>query len=204
MGRAGLAPVPAPLTLLRKSLGRRVDASSPLSGETLGVKRIHVLRHGKSGWDDSTVDDHDRPLASRGRKATAAIARYIEQSEIAPQLVLCSTALRARQTLEGITRALGADVAVEFEDDLYNASADDLIRQLRLIDERITSVLLIGHNPGLEDLVLRLASSGTDLERVREKFPSAALATVSFEGKWDDLEKSEASLVGYVTPKDLE
>jgi phosphohistidine phosphatase len=162
-----------------------------------------VLRHAKSSWDDPSLDDHDRPLTPRGCKAAARIAGYIEQSAIRPQLVLCSTAARARQTLEGISEALGDRVSVEFERVLYHADAKELVERLAKIDDVVSSVMLIGHNPALSDLVLTLASTGADLQRVRGKFPTGALATLSFEGEWRDLVGGGARLVDYVTPKDL-
>ena len=166
------------------------------------MKQIHVLRHAKSSWDDPSLADHERPLARRGQKATARIASYIDDSGIRPGLVLCSTARRARETFEGISRALGSPT-VHFKAELYDSSAREWLEALKSIDESVSSVMLIGHNPALADLVLVLASDGVDLDRVRTKFPTAALATLSFDGIWQDLAGGTTALVDYVVPKDL-
>jgi phosphohistidine phosphatase len=166
------------------------------------MRRLYVLRHAKSSWDDSSLDDHDRPLAGRGRKAIGRIAHYVEQNKLEPDLVLCSTARRARDTLAGLGAAVGG-ARVEFDDGIYLAAASDLTGRLNRVDDGISSVMVIGHNPGLADLVLTLAGTGPDLPRVRTKFPTAALATLAFEGAWEDLRTASAELVDYVVPRDL-
>ncbi len=124
------------------------------------MKWIFVLRHAKSSWDDPSIDDHERPLAPRGRRAAALIAAYIRKNEVAPELVLCSTAQRARQTLESIRHALGKGASVRFESALYLVSAGELIDRVKRINDAISSVMLIGHNPGLADFLLELAAWG--------------------------------------------
>ena len=114
------------------------------------MKRLYLLRHAKSSWKDTSLPDHDRPLSGRGRRAAKAIARHLREQDLEPQLVLCSTARRARETLERIQPALGA-ATVEFEHDLYAASADALLERLRRVPDTVASVMLIGHNPGLQD-----------------------------------------------------
>jgi phosphohistidine phosphatase len=167
------------------------------------MKRIYLLRHAKSSWKDDTLPDHDRPLAGRGRKAAKAIARHLRAEAIAPELVLCSTALRVRQTLERIEPALGRRL-VRVEADLYGASAHALLERLRGVPDTVSSVMVIGHNPGLQELVLQLARPGPELSAVRLKFPTAALATLAFAGaRWADLDAGAAELVAFVRPRDL-
>ncbi|HEY3021843.1 MAG TPA: histidine phosphatase family protein [Solirubrobacteraceae bacterium] len=167
------------------------------------MKRIYLLRHAKSSWKDDTLPDHDRPLAGRGRKAAKAIARHLRAEAIAPELVLCSTALRVRQTLERIEPALGRR-SVRVEADLYGASAHALLERLRGVPDTVSSVMVIGHNPGLQELVLQLARPGPELSAVRLKFPTAALATLAFAGaRWADLDAGAAELVAFVRPRDL-
>lgn len=113
------------------------------------MKRLYLLRHGKSSWKDTGPRDHDRPLATRGRRAAEAIARHLRDYDLEPELVLCSTARRARETLDRIQSALGAPT-VEVEDDVYAASADALLQRLRRVPDTFASVMLIGHNPGLQ------------------------------------------------------
>src|SRR5215204_501834 len=117
-------------------------------------------------------------------------------------LVLCSSA-RARDTLERIAPALGDGVDVQIEPELYGASEARLLEQVRAVAEDVESVLLIGHNPGLEQLALELAGSGDELMSLRRKYPTAAVATLEFDGPWRALEPGRATLTGFVKPKDL-
>ena len=164
------------------------------------MKTLYVLRHAKSSWDDASLGDHDRPLSGRGRRAAALIGKHMGEEGIRPQLVLCSSAARARQTLEGLGDGAGA---VEVDSDLYLASGEELTARLRKIEPDVASVMVVGHNPGMQDLVLTLASQGRDLDRVSEKFPTAALATLVIDGDWSDLGERDARLVSLVLPKDL-
>jgi phosphohistidine phosphatase len=164
------------------------------------MKRIYLLRHAKSSWKDASLRDHERPLAGRGRRAAKLIARHMREEGVAPELVLCSTAKRARQTLERIEPALGTR-SVKVEEGLYGAGKDELLARLRELPAAVGSVLVIGHNPGMQDLALLLARSAPELEA---KFPTAALATLEFSGKWPGLEPGAAELVGFVRPRELE
>jgi phosphohistidine phosphatase len=165
------------------------------------MKRLYLLRHAKSSWDDPTLVDHDRPLAPRGRRAVKVMAKHLRREGIAPQLVLCSTSRRTRQTLTRIAPDLGKSSDVEITSELYAARAAELLEVLRQVPEGVESVMLIGHNPGMQDLALSLARDGPQVTRVRGKFPTAALATLEFSGDWRDLAPSSAELLSFVTPK---
>jgi phosphohistidine phosphatase len=168
-----------------------------------GVKRLHVLRHAKSSWKDPALADHDRPLAGRGRRAGTAICGYIGSNGIDPDLILCSTAARARETLARIEPALGRQ-EVKVERALYGASADALIARLQRLGGRCESVLIIGHNPGLQDLVLALARPGSEREALAAKFPTAALATLELQiDSWRELRPGAGELSAFVRPRDL-
>ena len=167
------------------------------------LRRLFLLRHAKSSWDEPGLSDHDRPLAPRGRRASRVIAEHMRWKRIAPELVLCSSARRTRQTLTRIAPALGEDVDVRIEPELYAASATDLLKLLREVPDEVDSVMLIGHNPGIEDLTVELAGTGEELGRVREKFPTAALATLEFDRSWRELEPGGAELTSFVKPKEL-
>ena len=161
-----------------------------------GAKHLWILRHAKSSWDDSDLDDHDRPLAPRGRRAAKAMAGYIRREGVAPALVLCSSALRARETLERVNPS--GEWMIEPE--LYGADVSDLLALLRRVPERVPSVMLIGHNPGMQMLALALAD---ELGAIAEKFPTGALATLEFEGAWSELGPGRGRLVDFVRPRDL-
>jgi phosphohistidine phosphatase len=164
------------------------------------MKRIYLLRHAKSSWTQPDVPDHDRPLAGRGRRAAKAMAKHMRAQELVPELVLCSTARRARETLEGIEPALGRG-RVRVEGELYGASAHELLARLRRLPDDVGSVLVIGHNPGLHELALELAGPAPELAG---KFPTAALASLAFDGSvWGELGPEATELVELTRPRDL-
>ncbi|MDX6677999.1 MAG: phosphohistidine phosphatase [Solirubrobacteraceae bacterium] len=162
-----------------------------------------MLRHAKSSWDDASLADHDRPLAARGQRAGDLVAAHLRRRAVAPSLILCSTSARTRETLERIAPALDPGVEVLFERELYGASADRLLRRLRALGDDRGSVMLIAHSSGIEDLTLLLAGRGADIDAVREKFPTGALATLTFSGRWRSLGPRDAELVEFVTPRAL-
>jgi phosphohistidine phosphatase len=144
-------------------------------------------------------------LARRGRRAAKAMARYLEAERIRPDLVLCSPARRTRETLEWVEGAFGDRVETTFDEALYAGSEAGLLARLEVLPEEVGSVMLIGHNPGLEELALALASDGPGLARMREKYPTAALATIELPAKrWTEVERGSGELLGYVRPADLE
>ncbi|HEX5618636.1 MAG TPA: histidine phosphatase family protein [Solirubrobacteraceae bacterium] len=163
------------------------------------MRRLYLLRHAKSSWKETGVPDHDRPLAGRGRKAAKAMAKHLHENRIRPQLVLCSSATRARQTFERL-EPLGAR-EVHIERELYGADAATLLGRLRDVPDGVGSVMVIAHNPGLEELTRVLAREDED---VGEKFPTGALATLAFRDReWASLERGTAELVDFVRPREL-
>ena len=168
------------------------------------VRYLYLLRHAKSSWDHPRLEDHDRPLAPRGKRAMKAMARHLRKADIHPDLVLCSSAARARQTLDRVLPALDSSVAYEVEDALYTFDDDTVLRRLRDVPATVSSIMIVGHNPAMQDLALRLAGRGDDLDRVRSKFPTGALATLRIpRATWRGLRPGSAELVSLVTPKDL-
>ena len=167
-------------------------------------RTVILLRHGKSSWSDSTLADIDRPLAPRGERAVRKLAKYMRRKRIRPALVLCSPALRARETLEAVEASLGKRCVVEVVPQLYAASEQELLERLQALPEPVSSVMLVGHNPGLQNLALVLASRGPYLPQLEEKFPTGALATlVVRSASWSALRPGEAELVDYVVPRQL-
>ena len=165
---------------------------------------LYLLRHAKSSWANPTLADRQRPLAPRGRRAAKRIADHLSRERVEPELVLCSSAVRTKETLDLIRGALGPAATVTVEDELYGASADELLEHVRHVSEGVASVMLIGHNPGLAELARILASSGAELQRLEAKFPTAALATLTFaEPTWSRLAPGDAVLRAYVVPRQL-
>jgi phosphohistidine phosphatase len=167
------------------------------------TKRLFILRHAKSSWDDPGLDDHERPLAPRGRRACVVMAEHLRANAIEPELVLCSSARRTLETLEGVAPA-GQRV---IETELYSATAADLVDRLRRLPDDVGSTMLIGHNPAVQMLVLRLARRDPDAADVRaeveRKFPTGALATLTFECGWSELGPGSARLAAFLTPREL-
>jgi phosphohistidine phosphatase len=164
------------------------------------AKRLFLLRHAKSSWDETSLADHDRPLAPRGRRAAKLMARHLRDEGTSPSLVLCSSARRTRDTL----RLLGLGGEVRIERELYGASEDELLDRLRGVPDTVESVMLVGHNPSIQDLALRLAGGGAGLTDVERKFPTGALATLTFADRWRELRPDCAELAGFVTPKEIQ
>ena len=164
------------------------------------MRRLHLLRHAKSSWDEPGLPDRERPLAPRGRKASKRIGSYLRDEGIAPDVVLCSPSKRTRQTL----KRLELDACeVRIEERLYAASAGELLAAVNGLGDEVDSAMLIGHNPGLQELAVQLAGSGPDIPNMRAKFPTAALATLVFEGGWRELAPGGADLLAFTKPKQL-
>ena len=168
-----------------------------------GPKHLYLLRHAKSDWDDRALADLDRPLAPRGRKAAAALAAHIERTGISPALVLCSPARRTMDTLRLISGSFRDPVEILVEEELYGAGMGDLLRRLRKVPGSTPSVMLIGHNPSIHELALALARGVDDLNQLKGKFPTAAMATLAVPGPWKDLGTEPADLLEFALPRDL-
>jgi phosphohistidine phosphatase len=167
------------------------------------LKRLLLIRHAKSSWDDPALADRDRPLAPRGQKAAERIAEHLGGSGASVDLVLCSTSRRTRETLERLSTALG-EAQVLMEDGLYGASAGDLLDRLHEVPDVVEGVAVIGHNPGIQDLTIELARDGPHVGRALKKFPTAAVAVLEFDAPWSALSGGNAWLVSFTVPKDLE
>jgi phosphohistidine phosphatase len=161
------------------------------------TRRLLLLRHAKSSWDDPSLADHDRPLAPRGRKAAKRIGAHLRREQIPVVLVLCSSARRARETLD----LVAPPGEIQFERELYGATAAELVERLRRVRDDVDAVMLIGHEPAMSDLAIWL--SGPDSELADRKFPTGALATFAFTGPWGALGTERAELDAFVTPREL-
>ncbi len=168
---------------------------------TQPARRLYLLRHAKSSWDDPALADHDRPLAARGQRAGELLAEHMRRARIAPQLVLCSSSARTRETLALLE--LPASAIVLYERGLYAAPARILLARLRAIRDDVDSAMLVGHSSGIEDLALLLARRGAALDQLREKFPTGGLATLELDGDWRGLDARCARLEAFVTPRAL-
>lgn len=167
---------------------------------------LYLLRHAKSSWEDRTLHDFDRPLSSRGIKACKKMTKHLIKSGIKPDLVLCSSSMRTQQTLEGISKAFKKSTEIRFEYGIYEAGSQALLKRLRRVDKKYASVMMIGHNTGLEHLALALTSGmeTKSLARMRAKYPTLALACIESKQKsWATLGPGSSKLKGFVIPADL-
>ena len=166
------------------------------------MKTLLVLRHAKSSWDDPALDDHERPLNARGEKDAPQMGQLAREEGLSPELIISSDAVRARLTAAAMAEATGGQVLLDGR--LYHASAAEIIMALRSIVQRgvvqrgVATVMIVGHNPGLEELIAQLTGEG-------EPFPTAALAQISLPiERWSDLDTAtRGTLVGLWRPKDL-
>lgn len=169
------------------------------------VKELLLLRHAKSSWNPPLPRDFDRPLNRRGQRAARRMAEWFSRARRRPDVVLCSSAARTRETLDFLRESLGRP-EIRYERILYLASAKRLLARLRKLPASARSVLLIGHNPGLRMLALLLSANRPPEARTRieVKFPTAALACFRVDAKtWKRLGPDTARLLDYVTPRDL-
>ena len=160
-----------------------------------------MLRHAKADWPD--VPDELRPLAERGRADAVAAGRWLAEHGLVPDRVLCSTAVRTRQTWELAEPELGGAPELVLEPRAYRAGPDGLVELLRELPPVVRTVMLVGHRPEVQELVLALAHGQRSeaLERLREKFATAGIAVLDVPGEWEQLAPGSAELADYSVPR---
>ncbi|GAA4004381.1 histidine phosphatase family protein [Streptomyces sp. NBC_01352] len=167
------------------------------------LRHLVVLRHAKSAWPDG-VPDHERPLAPRGRRDAPAAGRALADADLLPDLAVCSTAVRARQTWELASAQWGTPPPVRHDARVYAADVPELLAVVHEVPAEVETLLLVGHNPGLEELVLALAGDSLDhaLDEVRLKFPTSAIAVLAWRGTdWQDLAPGTALLTDVIVAR---
>ena len=171
----------------------------------MAILRLMLLRHAKTDHPPG-AEDHERPLAGRGRTQAAAMGRYMAAAGLVPELVIVSTARRARETWDVARPAFAVDVDQRNEVRIYEASAGGLLEVLRQTSPDVRSLLLVGHNPGFQSLALRLVgdAAGAEVLRLRQNYPPAGLAVIDFGLLgWRDLSEGSGHLERFATPASL-
>ncbi len=171
------------------------------------MNRLYLLRHAKSSWSDPTLTDFDRPLNKRGDRASALIARHIRKAGIAPELVLCSPAKRALQTLDALRPVWNDRTNIEIVDECYDATTEVIRSHLRAHAGKVTSIMLIGHNPEIQDLSLKLSNNYDDSQYrgAQRKFPTGGLAQLSApRDVWENMRYGGFTFHEFVQPRELE
>jgi phosphohistidine phosphatase len=161
------------------------------------LKTLILLRHAKSSWKDESLEDIERPLNDRGVRATEVIGNYIRKHKIVPDLVISSPATRARQTADLVLKAARLKLQPRFDERIYEASAHRLLEVISQVEDAADRAMLIGHNPGFEELVEELTGEF-------QRMPTCALACIEFNiEKWNKARPGEGNLKWLVTTKKL-
>lgn len=170
--------------------------------DTAPARTLVLVRHAKSSWD-LDVDDQDRPLSGRGRRDARVLGELLAARSIRPDLVLCSTALRAQQTWQVAVAGGAQATEVRFERRIYHAWVPELLNLIRSAPD-VKTLLVLGHAPGIPDLVTHLGvrEHGSKLwARLDAKFPTSAVAILEVARDWADLGKGRAHLAAYEVPR---
>ncbi len=169
---------------------------------------LTLLRHAKSGWDDPVARDFDRPLNKRGDKAAAVMGLYMKREGLAFDQVVASPAVRVIDTIDGVVKGYGQRIEANWDRRIYLASSASLMDVLRDIGDGPKSVLMVGHNPGMEDMVFDLVpddGSSPLRDEVYEKYPTGALAQIEIAiDSWADIDRGKGKITRFVRPRDLD
>jgi phosphohistidine phosphatase len=172
------------------------------------MKTLTLLRHAKSGWDDPVSRDFDRPVNARGKRASEVMGKWLKDQGVVFDLIIGSPAIRVVETIEHLAIGYGEAMTPNWDKRIYLASAEDLLEVIQGAPDSADRVLIVGHNPGFEDLVLMLVPdvAGDEArDAVEEKYPTAALAEISFDvDHWADVRAGEGKLVWFKRPRDVD
>jgi phosphohistidine phosphatase len=165
-------------------------------------RTLVLVRHGKSSWD-LDVDDHERPLSARGRRDAEAIGRWLSERSLRPDLVLCSTAFRTKQTWEYAMAGGATAGEVQYRREVYHAWVPELLALIREVPDEIHTLLVLGHAPSIPDLVehVCIRTQSRDWAQMDSKFPTSGLAVVSVPGPWSELGKARAELASFTVAR---
>jgi phosphohistidine phosphatase len=161
------------------------------------MRTLYLLRHAKSSWKDASLADFERPLKGRGREAAEAMGRFLHSKKVNIPILISSPSIRTRQTVEIVLRHAKLGVEPQFDQRIYEASLSTLVQVVSEIPDDMKAAMLVGHNPGMEELLAFLT-------RESRHMPTCALARVSIESGWKEAGRSSGKLEWFVTPKDLD
>jgi phosphohistidine phosphatase len=170
------------------------------------MKTIFLLRHAKSSWKDAGLSDFDRPLNKRGKQSAKALASHMAAEGIDPDVVLCSAAKRTRSTLKRVQTGFGTEAKTIVDEAYYHAGLGDWMRHLLELDTGVASAMVVGHNPGIEELAHHLIGGGDEdaYGRLCFKYPTGGFAVLTADvGTWSQLKGGGARLRSFVCPRDL-
>lgn len=169
---------------------------------------LYLLRHAKSDWSDAVARDFDRPLNKRGDKAAMVMGQYLKRENVRFDHVVASPAVRVIDTIDGVVKGYGQRIEANWDRRIYLASSASLMDVLRDINDGPKSVLMVGHNPGMEDMVFDLVpddGSSPLRDDVYEKYPTGTLAEIELAiDNWADIDRGKGKLVRFIRPRDLD
>ena len=169
------------------------------------MKTLTLLRHAKSSWDDPVARDFDRPLNARGRRAARRIGQELRSQGLAFDQILASPAARVVETLDDVAEGYGSILDIEYDQRIYLASVPTLLEVIHGADDEAERLLIVGHNPGLENLALALAGEGALRSEVVAKYPTGTVAEIVFDvDNWIDVEEGLGRLTRFIRPRDLD
>ena len=163
--------------------------------------RLILMRHAKSGWDDPTLEDHDRPLNSRGQQSATAIGKWLVKNQHVPDAAIISSSQRTRETWERVRQGF-LHTPAKFSQALYLASLDAMLGTIRKVSG-VKTLLVLGHNPGTGDLAASLANAPPDHAQF-QRYPTAATTVFEFDQpSWENIGPAQGRVVGFIVPRDL-
>jgi phosphohistidine phosphatase len=169
------------------------------------MKTLVLMRHAKSAWENADLPDSERPLSPRGQKAAPLMGQKLKKAGYLPDVVLCSTAKRARETLDLMADSLPKKTRIEHVKALYMAVPREMLNLVAKVPDNAETVMLVGHNPGMGSLAGWLAGEGDSemLAKIRRKFPTAGIAVVTFDvARWSEVAGEGGTLVAFLRPRD--
>lgn len=171
---------------------------------TNGQRTLVLVRHAKSSWE-LDVDDHERPLSSRGRRDGVALGTLLQSVGVKPDLVLCSPAVRTRETWDRAVQGGARASEVRYKKQIYHAGVSELVALVREVSDAVLTLLILGHAPGIADLVEHVARHPAELDawaQAAGKFPTSACATVTLSVPWRGLTPEVGKLTSFQVPRD--
>lgn len=159
------------------------------------MKKLYILRHAKSSWDNPILADFDRPLNERGIKTADFMGNFLLKQDFQPELILTSPATRAQETANIVKKSAKFRAEIKLEENIYEASPQTLVKVVSELNENVQTVLLVGHNPGLEGLIKFLTNE-------IQSMPTAGLAIVELNiDKWKEIDSNCGTLQDLTRPK---
>ena len=170
------------------------------------MKTIFLLRHAKSNWDNTKLEDFDRPLAIRGIKSCKKIGKFLKKKKLVPDIVYCSTAVRAKQTWNLLNRIVEKKKNIIYEDQLYMANSSIFMNFVKKTDDNFKTLMIVSHNPGIENFAVELIKNKESnfYKDINLKYPTGGIAIINFKLKhWSKINYETGDIYEFIKPREL-